>query len=356
MVTEITNPAHALVGLTLKDDFGDEWLVAEKIDKKPGQTGGHFSTSYTIKQIKSEKIAFLKAIDYSPFLSSPNTLSAMKQAIDAYDFERKVLEKCKNKKLSRVVTPLFFGEVKVPKVIGSWDTVAYIVFDMADGNIRNIKSQMNEVDLAWALRTLHYSAVGLKQLHQNGIIHQDLKPSNILSFSQDGARLSDLGRAKDKDITSPYDSLLCAGDRSYSAPEYLYDFRDIADEFFYKKRAELYQLGSLIFFFFTETSANGALMQALSLHEGKRNNLNFESELPILQKAFIDSLTFLKKDIEKISTKYADEITTLASELCDPDPRTRGIKSFNNLDERRYDLERYISKINVIAKKIEMGF
>ncbi|WP_237057400.1 serine/threonine-protein kinase [Microbulbifer sediminum] len=70
------------------------------------------------------------------------------------------------------------------------------------------------------LRLVRQVAEGLLQVHDNGIIHRDVKPSNIL-FRDDGtAVLSDFGIAKniesDSDLTQSGFSL---GSPSYSSPE-----------------------------------------------------------------------------------------------------------------------------------------
>ena len=63
-----------------------------------------------------------------------------------------------------------------------------------DGSIGG--SPRQEADISTADdRTLHHIAVGLQQLHGEGIAHQDLKPSNVLFFETFGAKLADLGCA-----------------------------------------------------------------------------------------------------------------------------------------------------------------
>ena len=55
-------------------------------------------------------------------------------------------------------------------------TVQYIVFELADGDVRSVISAADDLDVAWAIRSLHHMAVGLAQLHRTGIAHQDVKP------------------------------------------------------------------------------------------------------------------------------------------------------------------------------------
>lgn len=351
-MTTGTNPAHELAGLTLPGD----WTVIDKIDPKLGGTGGHFSVCYKIKH-KDGKEAFLKALDFSSIFRESDQTRALQNMLEAFNFEKDILNKCKIHRMKRVTTPLFDGQVFVPGSFGLWTHVSYLAFDLANGNIRKIKSDLDTFDLAWALRTLHYTAVGIRQLHQNGIVHQDLKPSNVLDFGGDGAKIGDLGRAKDIHLRSPFDGLLVAGDTNYVAPEYVYSFRDTTDDLLYKKRAELYQVGSLIFFFFSDSSARGALMDSIrqNLDILKGISSSFDADLPYLKNAFSFSIDLLRKDIARFSSELVEDILQLAIELCEPDPRERGNKSFPPSDAQRYDLERYISRINILAKKAEMG-
>ena len=105
-------------------------------------------------------------------------------------------------------------------------------------------------DLAFIFRSLHNTAVGLQQLHKNGIAHQDLKPSNVLVFDK-VSKISDLGRASTQEISFRYDNLIIPGDRNYAPIEQLYNYH-FCNDFEEKFAADLYLLGSLFIFFFSK--------------------------------------------------------------------------------------------------------
>lgn len=58
----------------------------------------------------------------------------------------------------------------------SFTKVDYLIFELADGDVRSHLDAMPAFDAAFLLRTLHHVATGLQQLHRAQIAHQDLNP------------------------------------------------------------------------------------------------------------------------------------------------------------------------------------
>src|SRR5690242_8815447 len=81
--------AGSLVGLTLPGN----WQVTQKLAFGPGATGGNFSVGYIVENNK--RTAFLKALDYSRALRSPDPARALQALTEAYNFERDILGKCR---------------------------------------------------------------------------------------------------------------------------------------------------------------------------------------------------------------------------------------------------------------------
>ena len=341
------NPANCLAGMTLNDG----WHVVELIKRPPQSTGGHFSVGYKVR--RNEVEAYLKALDFKAAFQSPDVARSLEAMVSAYNFERNLLAKCKERRMRYVVSPVADGSIDVPG-LSSFNKVLYIIFELADGDIRNIMSKMQTFDLAWCLRSLHNIAAGLQQLHQGGIAHQDLKPSNVLIFKVNTSKISDLGRASDKTIPFTTDELQIPGDINYAAPELSYGYR-FTNEFEFRYAADVYHFGSLFFFYFSGLSATQALNAKFRRIVGERNtNSNFEVDLPYLQRAFAEALCDLEKDIRVITEDYALEIIDMVIGLCDPDPRRRGhpkniLNKFN-----QYGMHRYISKLDLLARKVEL--
>ena len=182
-------------------------------------------------------------------VNSNDSLGMLQFMIDAYIFERDLLYKCKGKKMKRVVTPIDDGKLNVKGFIAPYNELYYLVFELAECDIRHQMKRMDQFDLVWCLRVLHNIAVGVNELHTNHVAHQDLKPSNVLVFKNKGSKISDLGNACDKNVRSPKDSFCMPGDVTYAPPELIYKDGN-ASSFDARKTADVYLLGSLIFFFF----------------------------------------------------------------------------------------------------------
>ena len=75
-------------------------------------------------------------------------------------------------------------------------------------------------------RSLHHIAVGLQQIHGQGIAHQDLKPSNVLVFNGNNSKIGDFGRSAYKGHIPPHENNNVAGDLTYAPPELLYGYVD----------------------------------------------------------------------------------------------------------------------------------
>jgi len=343
-------PAECLVGL----DLPGGWRVDSIVHRPPTSTGGRFSVGYLVVNTDGGK-AYLKAMDFSAAFQQPDLSRALEDLTKAYNFERDLLAKCKNQKLRRIVTPIADGTVKVPGNFGDLGNVPYLIFELATGDIRNEVAKWQKVDLAWALRSLHQSTVGLQQLHLIGIAHQDVKPSNVLVFPVEGSKLSDLGRASHTQIPSQFDNASIPGDIGYAAPEQKYGWR-YSPDFSSRYIADLYHLGSLIFFFFLSCSATGAIQLKISQkHAKKFTNSDFLQDLPYIQHAFGEVLAELRASVENFAGDLADEIVMIAQQLCEPDPQRRGdTKTLAALYRPQHDLQPYISRFDRLARTAEM--
>ena len=344
--TDVDSPARNLAGKKLRNG----WNVIELMKRPPNATGGCFSASYLVRSDDGRK-AFLKAMDYREALRSREPAVALQRLTQVYNFERNVLEKCRSRRLSRVVTILDVGKIDgTPNDPSS--VVEYLIFELADGDIRSYVPDGQKIELAWVLRRLHQVAAALRQLHYYGIAHQDIKPSNVLVFDNDDLKLADLGRAADRGNTSPFDTLDIAGDQTYAPPELLYG--EIPNDWGARRLAcDIYLMGSMAMYFFAGTSMTHLLLKRLDTRLHPSNyRYRYRDILPYIEHEFLGIIREMKI---RLPERYSEELSQTIAHLCNPDPDQRGHpKNLVSKDSRmRYSVERYISFFELLAKRAQ---
>ena len=255
----IGNPSLHLEGKFL--DGG--WKVGGPVvigANRSGGTGGNFTVAYHVVGQNGES-AFLKALDYSRAMNAPVPSVVLQAMTAAYLFECAVVERCGKGNLDRVVRAFLSGSIMINESTAN-GVVEYLIFELADGDVRNHLSFSQEFDLAWRLRSLHHIATGLKQLHSSGVAHQDLKPSNILVFEGRISKLADLGRASYRGHSPAHDQLAFAGDPIYAPPDLAYGFNP-SEWNMRRLGCDAYHLGSMVVFFFAGTGMTPLLLKHL---------------------------------------------------------------------------------------------
>jgi serine/threonine protein kinase len=269
---------------------------------------------------------------------------------NAYNYERDLLLKCRDLKLDRVVVAIDHGSIQVQPG-NAYSSVPYIIFELADGDVRKHIRISQHFDLRWALRTLHHIATGLQQLHRKGIAHQDLKPSNVMMFEQGGsAKLGDLGRASQETDPGRFDHAQFAGDRKYLPPELAYGLH--VRDWHERRGADAYHLGNMIVFMFT-----GMSMTALWVME-----LAPEHRPRVWKGSFADVLPFVRAAVGVAADKVVAQLPgsvrkplgDMLRHLCDPDPAVRGhprARSQRHADP--YDISRFVTELDLLARRAE---
>jgi len=354
MKTQEINAADDLSGKTLATG----WVVIEKIEKAKNATGAFFSVCY--KVAKNNQICFLKAFDFAKFFQiaeqgsiannnpPPQIVDVMANMINAFKYEKDLSDLCKNEHVTKVSFVRDSGEEVVDGY--SISIVPYLIFDLADGDVRAKIDFSHKLDFAWRLKSLHDIAVGLKQLHNIEVSHQDLKPSNILLFDED-SKIGDLGRSICKQIRSPHDGNPFPGDYNYAPPEIMYRYyeKDWHRRLF---ATDCYLLGSMIVFYFS-----GISMSALLLKHIPRNfrwdvwRGTFSEVKPYIIDAFSQALNEVESSIK--DDYFRRELRWLVERLCYPFPEGRGHPK--NIAGRGsfYSLERFITKLDLLHKRAQ---
>jgi len=225
--------------------------------------------------------------------------------------------------------------------------IPYMVFEFADDMAKNLLSDVTkEASTASSLMCLHESFVAVKQLHNHGIAHQDIKPSNLLLIDN-RTKIGDLGRSSQKGKEAVHDNYCVAGAVPYSPPELIYS--QVSPNWETRRVAcDMYMLGGMIVFYYTGEPLTAIILNKLEpeLHPAKVR-CDFEQVLPSLY----STMNNIYADIEsKISHEYREELMSIIKQLTDPDPMKRGFPKYIG-QENQYNLDPYISKLGMISRK-----
>lgn len=343
-------PHELLQGLPLNNG----WKAVTRIERSESGSGGAFSCGYLAEKSNGER-GYLKALDFFSRLSeNDDPARALAPLLDAYNFERDLLNKCRDSRFSRVVTAIEDGSITVPNLPPP-STVQYIIFELAEGDIRNQMEKIDQLDTAWILRSLHHLALGLQQLHSMNIAHQDLKPSNALLFDNlQISKIADLGRAAAKGTEPPHYGFPIAGDWSYAPPELLYGAVPASWD---GKRigCDLYLLGSMIASMYTGVAMTPLMLMGLDqrFHWSKWGG-SFEEALPYLRAAFEEAIGYVS---DEVPLAFRADLIAVMTQLCDPDPLLRGHPRDRSMASGNpYSVRRYVNHFDYLASKAEIKF
>ncbi|MGF6648545.1 protein kinase domain-containing protein [Paraburkholderia sp. GAS82] len=345
-------PARMLTGVTLQNG----WKLTKQLTNDDDRhTPGFFSVGYLAE--KGSDRAFLKAFDIGAVMqmngagNDPSKMMlALQQLTSAFNAEDALLKFCSASKLDRIVRAIEtgFASPLAGTVAASPFPVPYLLFELAEGDIRKFVGKTNDVEDSWRFRHLHEVATGLLQLHTHRIAHQDLKPANVLVFSKEGAKIADLGRASRDGHVAPHDNLHIPGDKRYAPPELRYG--ETPSSWVDRREAsDLYHLGSLMCFLFTGMSVNALLDQRIP--EQLRPEVwrgRYHEVLPHIVAAFTQVL-------DEIGPQFPEwartDLVSLLRQMCHPDYRSRGAPDARAQTKSPIGMDRFVSHFDRLAKR-----
>jgi len=321
-------PAERMEGLTLAGG----WTVGKQIGSSHSR-----SARYHVTGPKGER-AFLKALDFFRAYEAKDTLAAMDDIISSIRHERDLIEMCGESKMSRIVRGLAYGDIRLEE---NEHAVWYLIFELAEGDVRHELAKIDPNEQAWRLRTLHQAAVGLTQMHRRGLCHQNVKPSHLLAFGELGVKIGDLSTTSRDGMPAPLFDADSPGDPIYAPPESLYDFRH--GQGLERRARDMYLFGSLISFVYLEITTTTALLKSLpGPWHPREAGTSFEEALPYLDDAF----DVVVQELRESAAPPA--LVEAFRELCSPDPRRRGHpRTHAERHGSRYSLERYVTLLDL---------
>jgi serine/threonine protein kinase len=151
--------------------------------------------------------------------------------------------------------------------------VHFLVMDYVVGiNLERVVVEHGPLPVPVAVECLIQSARGLEAAHENGIIHRDIKPGNLMLDRRGTVRVLDLGLARIVDASNPFSKTVAGrltqsgtymGSVDYMAPEQAEDAHT-ADH-----RSDIYSLGCTFFFLLTgrEPFAGASILKRMVAHQ-----------------------------------------------------------------------------------------
>ena len=104
---------------------------------------------------------------------------------------------------------------------GEWEHKQFIVFEYVDGeNLKTVIQRRGPAPVATALELAMQIARGLSFAHQQGLVHRDVKPQNVLLNGDGQAKVTDFGIARSLDVQHGMTQTgTVLGTSDYIAPE-----------------------------------------------------------------------------------------------------------------------------------------
>jgi len=197
---------------------------------------------------------------------------------------------------------------------GEADGRQYIVFEYIDGeNLKEHIVRKGRLPIREALEIAVEVARGLAFAHQNGIIHRDVKPQNVLLNGDGQAKVTDFGIARTLDVDGMTQTGTVLGTSNYIAPEQASGQRVDA-------HSDVYALGAVLFELLAgEVPFPGESFVAVAMkhvHEPPPNLLDVRKDVPLRVAAAVDRT--LEKDPEQrfaTMDDFAAELEACLAEL-----------------------------------------
>ena len=211
------------------------------------------------------------------------------------------------------------AKISHPNVVTAYDAherngTHFLVMEYIDGcELGQHVQQHGPMTVSDALQVVRQVAMGLAAAHDQGMVHRDVKPTNIMLANDGTAKLLDLGLARtmqlfggagEPELTKDG---LAMGTAAYMSPEQALDAKQ-ADE-----RSDLYSLGYTLYFLLTGQPPypRNTVVQTIVAHR--------EAPTPSLQQARSDVSddveAVFQKMVHKVPEQRTQDVAELVAEL-----------------------------------------
>ncbi len=203
--------------------------------------------------------------------------------------------------------------------VGDEDGINYIVMELVDGiTLKKYIEKKSRLSVKEAVSIAIQVAMGLEAAHNNGIIHRDIKPQNIMISKEGKVKVTDFGIAKAATSNTITSNVM--GSVHYTSPEQ-------ARGGYSDAKSDIYSLGITLFEMLTgRVPFNGDTTVAIAIkhiQEELPSPVEYNDEIPISVEKIV--LKCCQKSPDRRYQNAAELIADLKKSLITPD------KDFVNL-------------------------
>ena len=171
------------------------------------------------------------------------------------------------------------GRLNHPNIVTIYDVgksgdVAYIAMEFLEGQeLRDIMNERGILPVEQVLDVVAQVALGLAYAHEHGIVHRDVKPSNIMLVRDGHVKITDFGIARMASAAIRTQTGMVLGSPKYMSPEQVMG-KDI------DQRSDIFSLGVMLYELLTGQApfdgenVNAIMYQTLNLAPAPPSSLN----------------------------------------------------------------------------------
>ncbi len=178
----------------------------------------------------------------------------------------------------------------------------FMVMEYVDGtNLHQLVADHGPLSVERAAEYIRQSALGLQHAHENGLVHRDIKPGNLILDRNGVVKMLDLGlarffdTAKNDNLTQKFDEKSILGTADFISPEQAMNSSKV------DIRSDIYSLGCTFYYLLTRRFPfdEGSVTQKLLWHQTKAPSAVREHRPDVSDE--------LHAVIDKMMAKRADE-------------------------------------------------
>lgn len=203
--------------------------------------------------------------------------------------------------------------------VGEQSGVAYLAMNVIDGiDLQRLVKQRGPLPIAEACKLARQAALGLRYLHERGLVHRDIKPSNLMRTQDGTVKILDLGLTRYLLETKQGESLIEMG-QLMGTPDFLAP-EQIENASYADTRSDLYGLGGTLFYLltgrtpFADRKSQFSKLEA-ARHEPSPDLRTLRPDVPVELAVLVQRL-LAKKPEQRLATaaEVAAALTPFAEE------------------------------------------